>query len=115
MPCRLFALLLAALVTAPSLAALSPMQAAEAAKSLDSDSQATLGIGIRSISLLFHAGPGRFIRIDSLRDDGSWQLVQELETAGYARLTKTVAVAGEFVNVQLTPLGQAVIDTLTPP
>lgn len=89
-----------------------PAAPANAAKSLNAQSKASLGVSIRALSYLFAAKPGTLLLKDSLVQDGSWPYLQELERAGYVRSSLMAAAEGEFVQISLTAKGRQVAGAL---
>jgi hypothetical protein len=87
-----------------------------AAKNLDSGSRSGLGVGIRSLALLFDANSVTYTPKWVLEKNGNWPLLLELQRRGYitmsmsAQLPDGTAPGGEFVNYQLTKKGIAVMD-----
>jgi len=62
------------------------LQLAAHAQALESQSQATLGITLREISLLLQADPHVFARKETLEQDGSWSLLKDLEVKGFVEI-----------------------------
>jgi hypothetical protein len=93
----------------------TPVTSAEAAKSLNAESEALLGVSLQAVSLLFLAKPGTLLLKDSLMQDGSWLSLQALERAGYVKNNLIAAEEGEFVQVSLTTKGQQVVEALRSP
>jgi len=59
------------------------------AKALESQSQATLGLSLRQISLLLQADPHAFFRKETLEKDGSWSLLKDLEAKGFIEIRES--------------------------
>lgn len=59
------------------------------AHALESQSQATLGISLRQISLLLQADPRVFARKETLEQDGSWSLLQDLQAKGFIEIRES--------------------------
>jgi len=121
----LYIILAASLVASPVAFASTAVVAStpsEQAIQLDRQSRATLGIGIRALSLLLDAqGPSlHFFRKDMLIEDGSWSSVQELDKNGYATVKIVTGVPDgsdprtEHVVIELTAKGAAVAKSLVP-
>ena len=88
---------------------------AEAAVSLNAQSQSSLGVSIRALQFVFAAGPGTYLLKDSLVQDGSWIHLQELERAGYIEAVSVATVEGDFVQIQLTAKGEELQHALAGP
>ena len=82
----------------------------QAARALDAQSRAELKVGIRSLAFLFEADPGNYLVRNSVSLESAWPQLMELQSAGYVQVNEISSASGEFVQITLTPKGQAVVD-----
>ena len=88
---------------------------AEAAHALNAQSQASLGVGVRSLAFLFDTDSGTYLAKDSVSLQNSWAQLEQLENAGYVKINTFPSVQGDLVQITLTPKGQAVANQLRGP
>ncbi|MFT3897329.1 MAG: hypothetical protein QM719_06485 [Thermomonas sp.] len=87
---------------------------AQAARALNADSKATLGVGIRSLAFLFDADPGTYLLRNSVSLERSWPQLMALQSAGYVRVNSIQSASGEMVEIVLTPKGESVVKEFEP-
>jgi hypothetical protein len=109
-----YLLLLAVCLTACG-AAPQQKSVANAGRELDSQAKASLGVSVRALSFLYQAEPGSFLVAGGLNANNGWPALQELETAGYAKINRFPSGSGEMVQIQLTPKGQELLGVLHGP
>ena len=110
----IFPFILALAAFAPLSISASGGDASVAARALNSQSERTLGIGIRSLVFLFDAKPGSYLLKDAIVQDGSWPHVMALQKAGYVTVSTYKDAEGEFIQLLLTPKGQQVLSGIGP-
>lgn len=96
------------------------LQLAAHARALESQSQATLGISLRQISLLLQADPHVFNRKETLEQDGSWPLLKDLEVKGFVEIHEphtlpdgdTNMLGASVVQYRATIKGLAVVTAI---
>jgi len=109
------AILLAALVATSCTSVSSTDSPASAARSINAQSQASLGVSIRSLAFLFEAGPGTYLAKDSVSLQESWEHLAQLERAGYVKVNTIPSAQGDLVEIVLTAKGQEVAGALQGP
>lgn len=87
---------------------------AESARTLDWRAHQSLGIGIRQVALLLQADPRGVFRKDTLVGNGTWQLLQELESKGFVTTRESAMPDGSVVgnlavSFSATAKGQAIV------
>jgi uncharacterized caspase-like protein len=84
------------------------------ARALEAQSVATLGIGLRSVGLLFQADPRSVFAKSELVKRGDWSLLQELERKGFVTVTACTPpqCADEFASYILTAQGTSVVSAI---
>ena len=109
------AILLAALVATSCTSASPTDSPANAARSVNAQSQASLGVSIRALAFLFEASPGTYLAKDSVSLQESWKHLEHLERAGYVKVNTIPSAQGDLVEIVLTAKGQEVAAALRGP
>ena len=75
---------------------------------LDTLSRNQLGVGINALALLLNAARGNLILLDSLKDSGQYQYLEQLQKIDYVKLRKVETQQGTFIEIVATPKGEII-------
>ena len=90
-----------------------PVTRAQAARALDKQAIASLGVDLQSLAFLFSAQPSTLLLKDELVRAGSWNSLKALERAGYVKIRVSRSVEGDFLQIALTPQGRVIHEALS--
>jgi hypothetical protein len=82
----------------------------QSAESVERVAVSELGIGLRAIAVLVYADSNVFSLETYLREHGTLQYIQQLESLGFVSVEKRKTDEGTFIRVSRTAKGQLVFD-----
>jgi hypothetical protein len=113
---KIIVLTVAILLTAGSpnlVRAAKPIDAARAARELNTHAQKSLGVSVRALAFLFDADAGTVLAKNSVSLQRDWKHLESLQGAGPVELR--ILGGGEYLQIVRTKKGEQVVRALYGP